>query len=161
VSTCRSGEEPADRAFIFEDSLRLARFTQRLARMIRASGLALALASLSSALSWDATPFNPASVPLAVRSPYLSTWLPQGGGAALNGAWPTHWAGQVTAWTGYVKVDNATYTFLGTPGNRGSTGAVQKSFSVSPLDNYCRGMYSCQCIVHLHPIGVRTHCRCY
>jgi hypothetical protein len=50
----------------------------------------------------EATPFSPASVPLAVRSPYLSTWLP--GSTPLNGGWAQHWAGATTAWTGYVKV---------------------------------------------------------
>lgn len=66
--------------------------------------------------SWTATPFNPAAFPLAVRSPYLSAWLPQGSGmhcfayldalavsdqqlptgAALNDIWPTFWTGQVS-----------------------------------------------------------------
>ena|SRR6266550_2332117 len=48
------------------------------------------------AFSWTATPFNPAAIPLAVRSPYLSAWLPQGAGAALNDVWPTFWTGQVS-----------------------------------------------------------------
>lgn len=50
----------------------------------------------SQAVSWTATPFNPHSVPLAVRTPYVSTWLPQGTGAALNAVWPTFWTGHVT-----------------------------------------------------------------
>jgi hypothetical protein len=59
--------------------------------------LSLAILVLAaSAVSWDATPFNPASVPLAVRSPYLSAWLPQGAGTALNGAWPQFWTGSVS-----------------------------------------------------------------
>jgi hypothetical protein len=57
--------------------------------------LASALAGAASALSWTATPFNPASIPLAVRTPYLSTWLPQGAGTALNGEWPTFWTNSV------------------------------------------------------------------
>jgi hypothetical protein len=73
------------------------------------------------AFDWSAKPFNPPSVPLAVRSPYLSTWLPQGAGSALNDRWATFWTGQVinvvqdlclfaksaeqvSAWIGYVKV---------------------------------------------------------
>ena len=46
---------------------------------------------------WTASPFSPASIPLAVRSPYLSTWLSQleGEGTALNDALPTFWAGLV------------------------------------------------------------------
>ena len=62
----------------------------------------LALATLCAALilsvrafNWTVTPFNPPSVPLAVRSPYLSAWLPQGAGNALNDEWPQFWTGQV------------------------------------------------------------------
>ncbi|KAF7332012.1 MPN domain-containing protein [Mycena kentingensis (nom. inval.)] len=66
-------------------------------------------------VTWDAQPFNPPSFPLAVRTPYLSTWLPQGKGAALNNAWPTFWNGQITGWAGFVKVDGAAFSFLGAP----------------------------------------------
>ena len=50
----------------------------------------------SFALSWTATPLSPPSYPLAVRSPYLSAWLPQGAGTALNDAWPQFWTGSVS-----------------------------------------------------------------
>jgi hypothetical protein len=83
-------------------SRRTSVLSRRLTNMIRAFGLPLALASVAVAVSWEATPFSPASVPLAVRSPYLSTWLP--GSTPLNGGWAQHWAGATTAWTGYVKV---------------------------------------------------------
>lgn len=73
--------------------------------------LALFLATARAA-SWTATPFNPPSIPLAVRTPYLSAWLGQGTGViilqvsvssaltrtlgvALNDAWPTFWTGSV------------------------------------------------------------------
>ena len=46
-------------------------------------------------VAWNAKPFDPPSVPLAVRTPYLSAWLPQGSGAALNDVWPTFWTGSV------------------------------------------------------------------
>lgn len=49
----------------------------------------------AAAVTWSATPLNPPSVPLAVRSPYLSAWLPQGSGQPLNGVWPTFWTGTV------------------------------------------------------------------
>lgn len=52
----------------------------------------LLLTATVSAVSWTASPFNPASVPLAVRTPYLSAWLPQGIGVAVNQAWPQFWA---------------------------------------------------------------------
>ncbi len=86
----------------------------------------------AAAASWTSTPFNPPSIPLAVRSPYLNTWLPQGQGVALNAAWPTLWAGQTTAWTGLAKVDGQSYSWLGAASVSGSpfTPATQKSFNV-------------------------------
>ncbi|KAG2056314.1 DUF1793-domain-containing protein [Suillus hirtellus] len=93
-----------------------------------ANFLSLATSALSaSSVSWNATPFNPASVPLAVRTPYLSAWLPQGAGTALNGAWPQFWTGSTLGWAGYIRVDGATYTFLGDPVVPGAESAIQKS----------------------------------
>ncbi|KAI0327103.1 DUF1793-domain-containing protein [Cubamyces sp. BRFM 1775] len=87
------------------------------------------LVPVLGAVTWTATPFNPASVPLAVRSPYLSAWLAQGSGTALNGAWPTFWTGSILGWAGYVKVDGVAYNWLGDPAVPGttSTKATQKS----------------------------------
>ncbi|KAF8974432.1 DUF1793-domain-containing protein [Flammula alnicola] len=84
---------------------------------------------VTSAVSWTATPFNPASFPLAVRSPYLSAWLAQGSGAALNDVWPTFWTGQIVGWAGFAKVDGKPFSFLGDPNVPGAvfTKAVQKS----------------------------------
>ncbi|KAJ7498777.1 hypothetical protein FB451DRAFT_1015143 [Mycena latifolia] len=89
----------------------------------------LPLATVVQALSWTATPFNPSSIPLAVRTPYLSAWLPQGTGAALNDVWPTFWTGSILGWAGFVKVDGTTYNFLGAPAVAGTTftKATQKS----------------------------------
>ncbi|KAI0677168.1 DUF1793-domain-containing protein [Trametes maxima] len=96
---------------------------------ILAAWCSLLLAPVLGAVTWSATPFNPAAVPLAVRSPYLSAWLPQGSGTALNGAWPTFWTGSILGWAGYVKVDGATYNWLGVPavGGTTTTKATQKS----------------------------------
>ncbi|KAI0036801.1 hypothetical protein K488DRAFT_81789 [Vararia minispora EC-137] len=91
---------------------------------------AMAPVTAVSAVSWTASPFIPHSVPLAVRSPYLSAWLPQGSGTALNEAWPAFWTGSILGWAGYVTVDGKAYTYLGLPGGvTGSTNAVQKSMS--------------------------------
>ncbi|TFK43420.1 DUF1793-domain-containing protein [Crucibulum laeve] len=81
------------------------------------------------ALTWTTTPFNPPAIPLAVRSPYLSAWLAQGAGAALNDVWPTFWTGSVVGWAGFVKVDGKAYSFLGAPNVPGAafTKATQKS----------------------------------
>lgn len=42
------------------------------------------------------TPARPPSIPLAVKSPYLSTWQNAGSdggnGGYLAGQWPVHWA---------------------------------------------------------------------
>ncbi|KIJ70073.1 hypothetical protein HYDPIDRAFT_23218 [Hydnomerulius pinastri MD-312] len=90
--------------------------------------VALALASaVAGGVPWETTPFNPSSVPLAVRTPYLSAWLAQGSGTPLNGAWPSFWTGTALGWTGYIRVDDVTYTFLGAPTVNGSKPATQKS----------------------------------
>ncbi|KAI0650359.1 DUF1793-domain-containing protein [Trametes meyenii] len=96
---------------------------------ILAAWCSLLLAPVLGAVTWSANPFNPAAVPLAVRSPYLSAWLPQGSGTALNAAWPTFWTGSVLGWAGYVKVDGTTYNWLGVPAVAGTTTtkATQKS----------------------------------
>ncbi|OSX60304.1 hypothetical protein POSPLADRAFT_1148035 [Postia placenta MAD-698-R-SB12] len=94
-----------------------------------ASTTVLLFLPICQALSWTATPFSPASYPLAVRSPYLSAWLPQGGGTALNQAWPQFWDGDTLGWAGYVNVDGVSYNFLGDPDvpNTDAAKAVQKS----------------------------------
>ncbi|EIW62026.1 DUF1793-domain-containing protein [Trametes versicolor FP-101664 SS1] len=94
-----------------------------------AAWASLLLAPVLGAVTWTATPFNPASVPLAVRSPYLSAWLPQGAGTALNDAWPTFWTGSILGWAGFAKVDGVTFNWLGTPAVAGTTfnKATQKS----------------------------------
>ncbi|KAK0468165.1 uncharacterized protein EV420DRAFT_1503141 [Desarmillaria tabescens] len=77
----------------------------------------------------NTSPFTPPSYPLAVRSPYLSTWLAQkDGGTALNDDWSRFYTGQITGWAGLIKVDNTTYSFLGTPaGVAAYIKATQKS----------------------------------
>ncbi|KAI0771550.1 DUF1793-domain-containing protein [Trametes elegans] len=99
------------------------------ARALLVAWCSLLLGPVLGAVTWTATPFNPAAVPLAVRSPYLSAWLPQGAGTALNGAWPTFWTGSILGWAGYVKVDDVTYNWLGVPAVAGTTTskASQKS----------------------------------
>ncbi|EJD38414.1 DUF1793-domain-containing protein [Auricularia subglabra TFB-10046 SS5] len=71
------------------------------------------IAASSAFAAWTSTPFSPASIPLAVRSPYVSAWLPQGAGTALNDAWATFWTGSILGWAGYVRVDGKVYTTMG------------------------------------------------
>ncbi|KAK4547118.1 hypothetical protein LTR36_001339 [Oleoguttula mirabilis] len=69
------------------------------------------------------TPLRPPALPLAVKSPYMSTWQQAGSdlgnGGYLAGEWPTFWQGQVTGWTGFIRVDNVTYTWLGASNQNG------------------------------------------
>jgi hypothetical protein len=61
---------------------------------------------------WAFGPLRPPATPLAVRSMYLSAWLPAG---TLPGTWPAFWNGRITAITGLVLVDGAVYTWCGPP----------------------------------------------
>lgn len=46
----------------------------------------------SGPIGWTAVPFNPPALPLAVRSPYLNSWLAQGSNSgALNNLWSNLW----------------------------------------------------------------------
>ncbi|KAH8813098.1 glutaminase GtaA [Xylogone sp. PMI_703] len=81
------------------------------------------------------SPARPPSIPLAVKSPYLSTWLPAGSdggnGGYLVGEWPQFWtilfveyncySGETIEWAGMIRVDNAVYTWMGVPTNDSKT----------------------------------------
>ncbi|WP_233533845.1 DUF5127 domain-containing protein [Kitasatospora sp. SolWspMP-SS2h] len=58
------------------------------------------------------SPLRPPAVPLAVRSPYLSTWVPADN---LAGTWATFWNGHVTALCGLARIDGTAYVFAGAP----------------------------------------------
>ena len=58
-------------------------------------------------------PIRPPAVPLAVRGPYLSSWLP---GTELPGTWPAFWTGRQTGMAGIVRVDGISHVFAGAPG---------------------------------------------
>lgn len=76
------------------------------------------------------TPIRPPAVPLAVRQPYLSTWLP---GTLLPGTSPQFWEGSNTGMAGIVRIDGTAYLFLGDPkivlnvpdGNHGKPHSLQ------------------------------------
>jgi Glutaminase A six helical-hairpin domain/Domain of unknown function (DUF5127)/Domain of unknown function (DUF4964) len=75
-------------------------------------------------------PIRPPAVPLAVRGPYLSTWLPA---TELPGTWQQFWTGHVTAMGGILRIDGTSYLFMGAPtivldvpnGNYGTPSTVQ------------------------------------
>lgn len=60
-----------------------------------------------------ATPIRPPAAPLAVRNPYVSTWLPA---TALPATWEQFWQGHTTAMGGIARVDGVSYMFMGDPG---------------------------------------------
>ncbi|KAF2468830.1 glutaminase GtaA [Lindgomyces ingoldianus] len=78
-------------------------------------GLLINLAATQSKF----TPARPPSLPLAVKSPYLSTWFPAGSnggnGGYLPGQWPTFWTGQITGWAGLIRVDGNAFAWMGAP----------------------------------------------
>ncbi|KAF3403263.1 Glutaminase A [Talaromyces pinophilus] len=81
------------------------------------SALAM-FASLTTAIAASTfTPIKPPSQPLAVRSPYLSTWQAAGSGGGnggyLAGQWPSFWNGRTLGWQGLIRVDGTTYNFMG------------------------------------------------
>ncbi|KAK7035760.1 ricin B-type lectin domain-containing protein [Favolaschia claudopus] len=101
--------------------------------------LLFALASFSLSLV-DASPLEkratfaavrPPSVPLAVRSPYVSTWSPAD---SLVGTWPTFWTGGTKGWSAIARVDGKGYALMGNPGqdNIGTTNAAQTSLTITP-----------------------------
>ncbi|HEX3783033.1 MAG TPA: DUF5127 domain-containing protein [Pseudonocardiaceae bacterium] len=57
-------------------------------------------------------PIRPPATPLAVRSPYLSSWL---AADTLPGSWATFWTGHVTAMSGIARIDGTSYVFMGIP----------------------------------------------
>nr|GAT54330.1 predicted protein [Mycena chlorophos] len=105
-------------------------------RLLSVAASVLSVASLAAGVAWEATPFNPSAIPLAVRSPFLSSWLGQGtngNGVPLNGGWPSFWTGQTMAWTGLAYVDGKAYTWMGVPSVSGSSfsQATQKSVNIT------------------------------
>ena len=84
-------------------------------------GFILGLASLATA-AFSTTarerdivthrPTRPPSYPLAVRNPYLSTWMPSDQVQTLPYAEPQFWAGQSLTWSIMARVDGQTYSLM-------------------------------------------------
>lgn len=60
-------------------------------------------------------PIRPPSFPLAVRNPYLSTWIPSALVQNLPSSVPQFWAGQDLTWGIIVRVDGIVYNVMGVP----------------------------------------------
>ncbi|KAI1762401.1 glutaminase A [Hypoxylon sp. FL1150] len=86
-------------------------------RSVLVAGVAL-FGSVAHAAS-SFSPARPPAIPLAVKGPYLNSWLHVGSdggdGGLLYGEWPTFWSSQNTGWAGFIRVDGATYNWLGAP----------------------------------------------
>jgi Domain of unknown function (DUF5127)/Domain of unknown function (DUF4964) len=74
---------------------------------------ALALAGLTS--NAIAATVNLPSYPLAVKSPYLSTWVPGNQVADAATAQPEFWAGQELTWPILARIGGTTYSLFGSP----------------------------------------------
>ncbi|KAI8582627.1 hypothetical protein K450DRAFT_226152 [Umbelopsis ramanniana AG] len=86
-----------------------------------------------SAVAQYASTIRAPAYPLAVRQPYVSTWLEANN---LPGSWPTFWTGKTKGWEGIVRVDGTSYEILGAAStNANITGlksATQKSVTTTP-----------------------------
>lgn len=60
-------------------------------------------------------PALPPSYPLAVRNPYLSTWMPSDRVQELPYAGSQFWAGQELGWSIMVRVEGQAYSLMGVP----------------------------------------------
>ncbi|OTA98748.1 hypothetical protein M426DRAFT_69183 [Hypoxylon sp. CI-4A] len=94
------------------------------------AGVALFGSSIVHAAS-SFSPARPPAIPLAVKGPYLNSWLyvgsDGGNGGYLAGEWPKFWSQQVTGWAGFIRVDGTAYNWLGAPG--GADAVDQTEFS--------------------------------
>ncbi|KAL1946009.1 hypothetical protein VTO73DRAFT_2011 [Trametes versicolor] len=77
-----------------------------------------------TATVWSVRPttaanFSPASIPLAVRSPYMSVWYNNTNGSLpLSESLPIFWGLQETVgWVGRIRVDGRTYSWMGQDGS--------------------------------------------
>ncbi|KAF3014023.1 hypothetical protein E8E14_010344 [Neopestalotiopsis sp. 37M] len=90
------------------------KFTSAAAALI---GLAAQAVNAASTFS----PARPPAAPIAVKSPYLNSWLNAGSdggnGGYLAGEWITFWDQGITAWVGLIRVDGVPYTWMGAPPN--------------------------------------------
>ncbi|KAJ3854470.1 hypothetical protein EV368DRAFT_36676 [Lentinula lateritia] len=67
--------------------------------------------------------FWPASYPLAVRAPYLNTWINTANGSDSLNSWPMHWDGSnIMGWSGFARIDGVTWQWMGqSPIGNGTT----------------------------------------
>jgi hypothetical protein len=76
--------------------------------------LALLLATLLADQA-TAIDYSPMSIPLAVKTPYLSSWITaQTASSNISRSWPINGNdAKITGWAGFARVDGVGYSFLG------------------------------------------------
>ncbi|KAG9223493.1 hypothetical protein CCMSSC00406_0006985 [Pleurotus cornucopiae] len=68
----------------------------------------------------------PAAIPLAVRSPYFSSWMNPTIDTRPPFMWPSFWDGRrILGWANYVRVDGSTWLWLGMHGNASTFEGVE------------------------------------
>jgi hypothetical protein len=82
----------------------------------------------TSGVSLGGAPIRPPSVPLAVRTPYLSVWLPA---TDLASATAQFWTGADRGFTGLARIDGAVYAWAGQPEVNGT---VPRAMSQTSLE---------------------------
>lgn len=87
--------------------------------------LAFLLSALSVKAGIDYQPALPPSYPLAVRNPYLSTWMPGNQVENLPSSAPQFWAGQNLTWSIIGRVDGKAYSLMGVAGSGNATVPAQ------------------------------------
>ncbi|KAI2624087.1 glutaminase GtaA [Xylaria nigripes] len=97
---------------------------------------ALVGALLYSTIALGVSTFSPArppAIPLAVKAPYLNTWLNVGSdggtGGYLAGSWPVFWQQHITAWTGMIRVDGTAYQWMGAVPNTVNVDQTEFSYT--------------------------------
>jgi hypothetical protein len=58
------------------------------------------------------SPLRPPSIPLAVHSPYTSTWSTTGNGSTLNSRNVTFWNNNALGWSSIVPVNGTAYEYM-------------------------------------------------
>ena len=92
--------------------------------LLRVVGLASVLVLAALPRLAVAGSVNLPSYPLAVKSPYLSTWVPGNQIGDAPTAQPEFWAGQDITWSILARVNGVTYTLFGVPGGISNTTAA-------------------------------------
>ncbi|KAI0314820.1 hypothetical protein OF83DRAFT_1174412 [Amylostereum chailletii] len=78
------------------------------------------------------TNLYPGQVPLAVRSPYLTSWLANSAATGPSKTWPAGTGGTILGWAGFVRIDGHTYSWLGNDGTTSTLATTLQSTSVTP-----------------------------